>query len=171
VGGLAIGVLNARAVGATNVPGLGGEIPGGIQRDEPGALHRAHLFQQTRLIEGVVQFIKQAEEVMGRDRVERLADVIVAGNLFDLKERPGVVASASLFHRALIAQERRALGEEHRKSRQSNVGHAIAGIVTGAPVRQSGGDGTQAFDEMIEDARVHASSNAGTGAKSTVTIV
>ena len=47
-----------------------------------------------------MQFIEQAEEVMGRDWVERLADVIVAGNLFDLEKGPGVVAATSLFHGA-----------------------------------------------------------------------
>jgi hypothetical protein len=44
-------------------------------------------------------------------------------------------------------------------------------VIPGAPVRQGGADRTQPFDEMIEGARIHASSNAGTGPKSTVTMV
>ena len=80
------------------------------------------------------------------------------------------MAATGLFHGALIAQERRALSEEHREGRQRNVGHGIPGIIARAPVGQRGGDRAEAVDEMIEGARVHVSSNAGTRAKSTVTI-
>jgi hypothetical protein len=44
-------------------------------------------------------------------------------------------------------------------------------MVAGAPVRQSGGDTAQPLDEVIEGARIHASSNAGRETQSTVTIV
>ena len=114
---------------------------------------------------------EQAEEMMRRNRVERLANMIVGGNLCDLKQRPYVVAPASLCHRPLITQERRALGEEHREGGQRDVGHGIAGVVAGAPVRQRGGDRAQTFDKLIEGARVPASSNAGPSPKSTVTIL
>jgi hypothetical protein len=170
--GPAVGVFNARTVGAADVLGLGGEIPCGIQRDEPGVLHSAHLLQHACLIKGFVEIIEQAQEVMRRDRIERLADVIVAGDASHLKERTGVVASAGLFHAELITEKRRALGEEHREGRQGDVGHGVLGVVADAPIRQLSGDAAQPFDEMIEGARVvHATSNAGTEPKSTVTIV
>jgi hypothetical protein len=45
------------------------------------------------------------------------------------------------------------------KGRQSNVGHVELSVVAGAPVRQSGGDRAQAFDEMIEARARHAPRN------------
>ena len=107
--------------------------------------------------------------MMGRDRVERLADVIVGGNAPDLEERAGVVAAASLFHGLLVTQERRALGEKDGESRQSDVAHVELSIGACAPVGQLGGDTAEAFDEEIEGARVHAPRDAGTGSKVQVT--
>ena len=112
-----------------------------------------------------MEIIKETEEMLRRDRVKGLADVIVGGNLLDLEKGAGVVAAAGLFHAQLITQERRALGEEHGERRQSNIRHCIARIVAGAPVGQPGGDAAQTFDEVIEGTQIHASSNAGTRAK------
>jgi hypothetical protein len=45
------------------------------------------------------------EEVMRRDRIERLADVIVGGDAFDLEQETGIVTPLSLLHVLLKAQE------------------------------------------------------------------
>jgi hypothetical protein len=94
----------------------------------------------------LIQNVVNAEQMMRFNRIERLANMVVAGDALDPKQRAGVVSAAGLFHSLLKAQERRALGEEDLKSRQNNIGHAVAGIVPSAPVGQSGGDTAQAFD-------------------------
>ena len=167
---LAAGVFDARTVGTAQV--LRGEIPGGIDCDEAGVVHRAHLIQRAGLIERFEQIIKEPEEVLRSHRIEGLADLIVTGNPSHLKERAGVVTAAGLFHAGLVTQEGGALGEEHRKGRQGEVGHGILGVVAGTRVRDLCGDAAQAFEDLVEAARVvHADRNGGTGSKSTVTNV
>jgi hypothetical protein len=63
------------------------------------------------------------------------------------------------------------VGEKDGESRQSDVGQGELDIVAGAPIREVCGDRTQALDEVIEAARVHAPRDAGTGSKVQVTIV
>jgi len=46
--GRSVRVAEAGTVGTMDVFGLGREIPGGIQRDEPGVADGAHLLQQPR---------------------------------------------------------------------------------------------------------------------------
>jgi len=129
-----------------------------------------HGLQQPLLIEGLVKIIEQTVEVMGFDRVEHLADVIVGGDALDLEKGTGVIAAAGPLPVPLEAQERGALGEEDRESRQGEVGHVEEEIVAGAPIGQLCGDRAQPFDEVTEAARIHAPSNAGTGSKVQVTI-
>ncbi len=61
--GLAARVLKAGTTGAVDVFGLGGKIPGRIQGDETGAVHRAHGLQHPGLVEGLVEIIEEAEEM------------------------------------------------------------------------------------------------------------
>lgn len=68
-------MLDTRTVRAMDVFGLGREIPGGVQGDEPGVAHGPHGLEQTDLIEGLVQLIKETKQMPGRDRVERVASV------------------------------------------------------------------------------------------------
>lgn len=164
-------VPDAGAVFAMNVFGLGGEIPRGIQRDEPRVLHRAHGLQQARLTKGFFQIIKEAEKLGSFDRVKRLADVIIARNALNTEEGPGIVASVSLLHVLLETEKGGTLGKENGKGREREIGHAVGAVLAGTPVGQSGKDGTPAFDKMIEAARVHAPRNAGTAPKVQVTIV
>ena len=168
---LPLGVAEAGTARAMNVFGLRGKVPSGIQRDEPGVSHRPHGGEQTGLIEGLVQIIKQTEQVAGGNRIKRLADVIVSGDAPDLEQGTGVVTPARLLHVLLETQERRALSEEDGKRRQGDIGHGIARVVARAPIRESGRDVAPASDEMIESARIHAPSNAGTDPKVQVTIV
>jgi len=109
-------------------------------------------------------------ELVVFNRIKRVANVIVGRNVHDLEQGAGVVAPGRGFHVLLKIQERRELSEEHRKGRRGDVGHGGLGIVAGAPIRECGGDGASASDEMIESARVHAPSNAGTASKVQVTI-
>ena len=167
MGGLAPGVPDAGTVGTMDVVGLGGEIPSGIQGDEAGVANRAHRLQQTHLRKGLLEFVKKTEQLRGRDRVERLSKMVVGRDALNLKEGAGVMAAARLFHMALEAQERGALGEKDREGRQNKVGHLEETVGAGAPVRQSGGDRAKAFDESIEAVRVHPQKKCRYGPKST----
>src|SRR6266496_1941236 len=153
--GLALGVLDTGTVGTMDGLGLGREIPGAIQRDQLSVAHSSHGLQQTRPVKGLVEIVENAEQMSGFNWIEHLADVVVTGNALDLKEGARVVGAVGLLHGPLDTQERRALGKEYRKSRQTDVGYAVAGIVAGAPVGQSGGDTAQAFDQLIEAAPIH----------------
>ena len=153
--GVSVGVLNAGAVLALDILGLGGEIPGAVQGDEAGVPDRAHGLEQPVFIEGPVQVVKEIEEVVRPHRVERLADVVVGGDAPDLEEGAGVVLSPVLFHELLEAQEGGSLGEEDREGRERDVGQGEAGVFARAPVGQPGGDGAQASDEPVKVVRVH----------------
>jgi hypothetical protein len=169
--GVVLAVLDAGTIGAVDVFGGGGKVPGSVDRDEPGAAHRAHGLQQTRLRKGLVQVIKETKKVARLDRVERLADVIVGGDALHLEKRSGVVPARGFFHVLLKAQEGGTLGEEYREGGQGNVRHGEAAILTRAPIGQTGGDDTQASDDVIEGARIHAPINGSTAPKVQVTIV
>lgn len=69
-----------------DVLGLRGIIPGGIQGDEPGLADGPHGLQQPRLVEALVEVVEEAEQKRRRNRVEDLADVVVAGDAADLEE-------------------------------------------------------------------------------------
>jgi len=155
---------------AVDVFGLRGEIPRGIQRDEPGVLHRAHGLQQTRFIKSLVQIIKEAEQLARLDRVEHLTDVVITGDALDAKEGTGVVAAVRLLHVLLETQEGGTLGKEDRKGRQRDVLHEQADILAGAAIGQAGQDGPPAFDDPIEAVRVHEPRNARKRAGDPVTI-
>jgi hypothetical protein len=148
-----------------NVFGLRGKIPGGVQGDEAGVMDCAHRWQQAGLLESLVQIVKEAEEVAGLHRVERLADLVVARDAPDPEQRPSIVAPLGLLHVLLKAQKRGALGEEGGEGRQRDVGHFKLSVVAGARIGQAGRDGAPALDEIIEAARVHAPRNAGTAPK------
>ena len=107
----------------------------------------------------------------GFDRVEHLADVVVAGDALNLKEGAGIVAAGGLGQGALKTQEERALREEDRKSRKRDVLHGVADIVAGAPIGQVGGDGSHTSNNVIEAALVHGTRKAMNGAEVQVTIV
>ena len=72
-------------------------------------------------------------EGLGRDRVEHLAGLIVAGDLLEVEETQGVVMTPRLLHRLLIRQKGGRLGEEDREGAQTKVGHRI----TCLPVSES----------------------------------
>lgn len=150
---LPVGMLDARAIGAVKV--LGTEIPGGIQRDKTGAANGPHGLKHPRLIEGFVQIVKKTEEMAGFNRIEHLADVVVAGNVLDLEKGAGVVASPGLFHPLLVAQKGGALSEKDAEGREGDVAHRVNAVVAGAAVWQGGGNRMQALDELIESTRIH----------------
>jgi hypothetical protein len=58
---------------------------------------------------------RKPEQVIGRDRIEHGADVIVAGDAVDAEQGLAVRAAMAGLELALMIQEGGALGEEHRE--------------------------------------------------------
>src|ERR1019366_3245105 len=92
------------------------------------------------------------------DRVEGLADLIVAGDFLEEEETLGVVAAPRLLHRLLMRQEGGRLGKEDREGAQTKVGHGIGGVLTLAPVGQSDEHRAQVADQIVEARAAHAPS-------------
>jgi hypothetical protein len=133
-------------------------IPGAIQSNERRVVDAAESLQDSRCAQGVVDPIIHRIEGLGRDRVEHLAGLIVAGNLLEVEETLGVVMTPRLLHRLLMSQEGGRLGEEDREGAQTKVGHQIGGVLTPAPVGQSGEHRAQVADQIVEARAAQAQS-------------
>jgi hypothetical protein len=68
--------------------------------------------------------------------IEHVADVIVAADFGDAAQAGAVGAAMTLLEVALMGQERRALHEEHREGRHSDVTRAITRVHPRTPVRK-----------------------------------
>jgi len=137
---------------------LRGMIPGAIQSNERRVVDAAESLQDPRCTQGVVDPIIHRIEGLGRDRVEHLADLIVAGDLLEVEETLGVVMTPGLLHRLLMRQEGGRLGEEDREGAQTKVGHRIGGVLAPAPVGQSGEHLAQVADQIVEARAAQAQS-------------
>src|SRR3954466_1500889 len=69
-------------------------------------------------------------------RIEHVADVVVGGNAADAEQGLAVRAAVAGLKLALMIQEGRALGEEHRQGGQADVGHGILAVGSRALVRE-----------------------------------
>ncbi len=72
----------------------------------------------------------------GRDRIEQIADVVVARSLCHPEQAPGVAASLRYLQISLGIQERRALGEEDRERPHGGIGHGILHVIPHAIIRK-----------------------------------
>lgn len=100
-------------------------------------------------------------------RIKRRAEAMVAGEASDLAQGAGVGAAAGLFQVRVKTQERRVKNTGNAARARSVMEYWVF-----SPVRRSGGDRAQPFDEVIEGMRlVHATTPAGPPPKRTVTIV
>ena len=133
--GRSVRVPEAGTVGTMDAFGLRGKIPGGIQRDEPGVADGAHLLQHPRPVKRLVEIVKETEQMTWRNRIERLADVIVAGDAFDLEERAGVAATRFC---SMACWKLR--NEGHWEKKTANADSAMSAMANWvlSPVRRSG---------------------------------
>lgn len=129
---------------------LRGMIPGAVQGDERRVVDTAQSLQNPRCAQGVVDPIIHRIEGLGRDGVEHLANLIVAGDRLEVEETLGVVMTPRLLHRLLIRQEGGRLSEEDREAAQTKVGHRIGDVLAPAPVGQSGEHLAQVADQIVE---------------------
>jgi hypothetical protein len=83
--------------------------------------------------------------------VEKIADVIVGGNTADAEQGLAVGAAMAFLEAALIGQKRRALHEEHRERRKTEIGGRN---VAGPPLAQVGksrADGLQLGEKRWQE--------------------
>jgi len=81
-------------------------------------------------------FHEVATLLAGWDRIEQIADVVVARGLSHREQAPGIAASLRHFQIALGIQERRALSEEDRERPHGGIGHGIQHVIAHAFIRK-----------------------------------
>ena len=87
---------------------------------------------------------------VGRDRIEQIADVVVARGPGHREQAPGVAASLRDLHSSLEIQERRALGEKDRERPYGGIRHGIGHIIAGAFIRKPLNDQAKDRHKAIE---------------------
>lgn len=130
--------FEARTLGARKL--LRREGPSAVQREEHGVVDGAKGFQLPWVAQGLEHVVIKWEEFFGRDRIERLADVIFGGDLLEGKEALGVALSLGLLHRFLRGEEGRRWREENGERAQADVLHGVWEVVAGAPIGPGAGD-------------------------------
>lgn len=82
-------------------------------------------------------FKKHRIEVAGSERIEQRADLIVTGNLRDVKKGVDVIVPFGMLQPALLFQKRWRLGEKNAKGAQGGIADGVLGVRTRfAMVRQ-----------------------------------
>lgn len=137
---------------------LGGMIPGSIQGDEGGVIDTAEALDNPMLAQAVVDLVIHWKERLGRDRIEHWANLIIAGNLVDVKETLGVVFPPGGLHRFLMSEEGGGLGEEDREGAQTEIRHRVGEVFALAPIRQARQDFAQTAHQIVEAGSLHAPS-------------
>ena len=112
MGGRAVGVRLVGTVRAMDVVRLGGEVMGAVQGDHLGVVEGglSHGLKQTALLGDPIHFIEHVKQTLGLDRVEHVADVTVARDVFDAEEGLRVVGTAPGLHVPLPLKKGRTLG-------------------------------------------------------------
>jgi len=129
-------VLVVRAAAMVTVEGGRREVLGPIEGHQQLPVERAVGLQMPQLMERVQRGGEDGKHRAGRDRIEPIADVIVARDPYHPEQALGVAPSLGPLQGALEIQERRALGEEDRERPQGGIRHGIHHIRTRALIRQ-----------------------------------
>ena len=137
---------------------LGRMIPSAVQSDEDGVVEGAERFDNALVAQGLINMVIKSKERFGRNRIEGLADVVIAGDVLDLKKALHIALPFSLLQGPLKGQEGRRLGKENREGAGGNVLHAIASVIAGAAVGQSAEDPAQVTDEAVPRFGTHEAS-------------
>ena len=108
-----------------------------VERDQHAAFEAAeHLQTAVDLAELLDRFGEGGMQQVGGGWVEQVTNVIVTGDFGDAKQAGAVRAAVALLEMSLMRQERRALHEEHRKRRHTDVAYVIGRVDTSALVRK-----------------------------------
>jgi hypothetical protein len=89
-----------------------------------------------QLMQRVQRLGEEGKHRVGRDRIEQIADVIIARDPGHPEQALGVAASLRHRHRSLEIQARRALGEEDRERPYGGIRHGIHRTITRAFIRK-----------------------------------
>ena len=157
IGFVAAFMFQAGTVGAVDF--LRRVIPSAIQGDEQLVLEGAPALQRAGVAQALQDRIIAGKELFWRDRIERLADVIVRRDLLEVEQALGIALALGLLHGFLVRQEGGALGEEDGKGAQANVFHGIGDIVAGAAVGKTAHQPAQMRQVLLpgfEDWGAHA---------------
>jgi hypothetical protein len=104
--------------------------------------------------------VEHRKEVIGRDRVEHGADVVVGRDTAHAEQRLAVRAPVAGLEPALKVQERRALDEEQREGAHADVGHRIAHVRSRAPVREPRAAAPHRADQALEHLHAEVESDS-----------
>lgn len=80
---------------------LRGVIPGSIQGNEDRVGHGPEALQDAWLARGLISLVLHGEQRLRSDRIERLANGVVGGNVANLKKALRIVLSFGLLQGAL----------------------------------------------------------------------
>lgn len=114
-------MLDVRAILASDF--FRGKIPSAVQSDESCVIHTLEIIENALLDERFINTVVNGKKIFGRDRIKRIADMSVGGNLADFEERSGVIGSLSVMQVFLMRKERRRLGKEDRESAHADIFH------------------------------------------------
>jgi hypothetical protein len=115
--------------------GVGVEVLAlGVGDEELAPVHLQGV-QESEFAQGVVEVVEHRMEGLGRDRVEHLTDLIVAGDGGEAEEAAGVVAAPDFLHRLLVREKGGRLGEEDREGAQTEVLQGVGEVLALAPIR------------------------------------
>ncbi len=106
--------------------------------------------QMPQLLQRIHRVGEDREHRAGRDRIEQIADVVVARGPGHREQAPGIAATLRHLQVALGIQERRALGEEDRERPHGAIRHGILHIIAGAFIRKSLNDRAKERHKAIE---------------------
>ncbi len=108
----------------------------------------SHGLKQTALLGDPIHFIEHVKQTLGLERVEHVADVTVARDVFDAEEGLRVVGTAPGLHVPLPLK---------KEGAQGDIGHAVANVLAGAMIWQVGGAVAQSIDQIVETGGLHES--------------
>ena len=94
---------------------------GAVECDQYPSIGAAVLLQCAVPVQCVDEVDEYRCQMIRRDRIEQVADLLGARDLMDPEQRAGVVAALFLPHPSLIVQKRWTLHEERRESAQPGV--------------------------------------------------
>ena len=92
---------------------LRGEIFGAIERNQHTSVEPSEKPQTPALLQHIERRAKQGKKCCRFDRIEHVADMIVGRDFVHAEQARAVRFAAPRFQRPLVAEERRALREEH----------------------------------------------------------
>ena len=106
------------------------------QWDQQVIVDRTKRLEIPQALKHLENLPEHRQHLCGGDSIEQRSNLVVTGDLVHPEQRLRITQPFGLLHRPLEGQKRRALGEEHREGSQRSIFHAVAGILTGALVRQ-----------------------------------